>query len=325
VGISDISTFALVLGFRSPKRGPPPASPNTLPTAALIIRREYKWGPKYCGGCDAEYVDTGCTCFKGIGSYWKKSYGRGVGKASLDTYAKKTEFLTPYPLSFTFPTAPRHASATGAAPTPATAQSSVSSSDPIVNPNTKFAGFKWRYSTGSTNVDPVLFDEYGLEGHGTTSDLTDLKKATRIDDYSSQETANMLSFSVLWTGHIRPTVTGDFTFKTNSDGSSYVWVGPTAESGFTQENAVVQNGGMRRSVQEVTGTMRLSAGALYPIRIIYSFKNQGEQPSFSFAFMVPNSLTNKLATNVQFTPPIVKNAAVETFNPFGDLEPCPSG
>jgi hypothetical protein len=281
----------------------------------LTLSREYKWGWKNCGGCNAGYTDTGCTCFRGVSSYWKKSYGRGVGKPALDTYAKGTKFLTPYPMSLTFPTAPRPASATGAAPAVTTVQPDIPASDAPADPAAKTGGLKWQTYAGYSGDDPAWFDSKTPDAIGTTSDLMDLITATRLDDFTSQKTASSTSFSVLWTGYFRPTVTGDFTFKTNSDGGSYVWVGPTAASGYTKENAVVKNGGLKSGMQEVNGTMRLSAGAIYPIRIVYS-ESDGPQTGFSFAFMSPGAaINNKPQTNIKFTPPLFKGSSVlSSFN-----------
>ena len=55
---------------------------------------------------------------------------------------------------------------------------------------------------------------------------------------------------------------------TISDDASYVWVGDVAKSGYTTGNALVNNGGLHGSVTQ-TGTISLTAGVYYPIRIQY--------------------------------------------------------
>jgi hypothetical protein len=73
-------------------------------------------------------------------------------------------------------------------------------------------------------------------------------------------------------GFFLPFATGVYTFYTTSDDASYLWVGNTAVSGYTRNNAIVNNGGVHPQT-ESSGTITLSAGIYYPIRVIYGNQN----------------------------------------------------
>ena len=78
--------------------------------------------------------------------------------------------------------------------------------------------------------------------------------------------SSMDSYSVQWLGYFKPDVTGTWTFFTNSDDCSYLWIGVNALSGYTTTNATINNSGIHGPI-EVSGTATLTAGVYYPIRI----------------------------------------------------------
>ncbi|KAG2433331.1 hypothetical protein HXX76_008396 [Chlamydomonas incerta] len=41
-----------------------------------------------CSSCNAGYTDTGCTCYRGPSTIWKKTYDRGVGYPKFRTFVK---------------------------------------------------------------------------------------------------------------------------------------------------------------------------------------------------------------------------------------------
>jgi hypothetical protein len=82
-------------------------------------------------------------------------------------------------------------------------------------------------------------------------------------------------FSIQWLGWFLPTTTETYTFFTTSDDVSYLWIGPTALSGFTTANATVNNGGVH-GAQERSGTVALIAGTYNPIRIQYGENTGGD-------------------------------------------------
>lgn len=97
------------------------------------------------------------------------------------------------------------------------------------------------------------------------------KTATVTDNFSNQ-----------WIGYFKPATTETYTFYTNSDDASFVWVGDTAVTGFTTTNATVKNGGTH-AVAEKSGTVALIADTYYPIRIQYGESGGGEELTFSIS------------------------------------------
>jgi GLEYA domain len=80
---------------------------------------------------------------------------------------------------------------------------------------------------------------------------------------------DMEMFTVEWTGYFYTgSYDGVFTFYVNSDDGSYLWIGSNAESGYTNSNCVVCNGGTHR-ILRASGTITLSSYSSYAIRILY--------------------------------------------------------
>ncbi len=90
------------------------------------------------------------------------------------------------------------------------------------------------------------------------------------------------NYSVQWTGFFLPPATGSYTFYTSSDDGSFVWIGPSAVSGFTTANAIVNNGGLH-GMQERSGTSTLTSNVYYPIRIQFGEQGGGDDLNFSIA------------------------------------------
>lgn len=99
------------------------------------------------------------------------------------------------------------------------------------------------------------------------------------------------NFSCQWLGYFKPTTTETYTFFTNSDDASYVWVGGTAISGFTTGNAVVNNGGLH-GMQEASGSIALTAGTYYPIRIQFGELSGGDVMTFNYSTPTITKTTN---------------------------------
>ena len=98
-------------------------------------------------------------------------------------------------------------------------------------------------------------------------------------------------FSCQWLGYFRPTTTQTYTFYTNSDDASYVWVGANAISGFTTANATVNNGGAHGPI-EASGSIALTAGVYYPIRIQFGEAGGGDVMTFNFSTSTITKTTN---------------------------------
>jgi hypothetical protein len=129
-------------------------------------------------------------------------------------------------------------------------------------------------------------------GNPATSVQTTVISEPATDDGSN--------FSVQWLGYFKPTTTETYTFFTNSDDASYVWVGANALSGFTTGNAVVNNGGLHGD-QERSGTSALTAGIFYPIRI--QFGESGGGDVFGFNYSTPTITKTTNVTGLVFYNP----------------------
>jgi hypothetical protein len=99
------------------------------------------------------------------------------------------------------------------------------------------------------------------------------------------------NFSCQWLGYFKPTTTQTYTFFTASDDASYVWIGATAVSGFTTSNAVVNNGGLH-GITEQSGTIALTAGVYYPIRIQFGELSGGDAMTFNYSTPTISKTTN---------------------------------
>ncbi|MFZ9697666.1 MAG: Ig-like domain-containing protein, partial [Ilumatobacteraceae bacterium] len=100
---------------------------------------------------------------------------------------------------------------------------------------------------------------------GQTNQITDFTNFTSSADGYSWE----------WTGSFKASTTGTYTFCTNSDDASYLWLGAVAKTGFTTGNALVNNGGLH-GMREICATTTLSSGASYPIRIQFGENGGGD-------------------------------------------------
>lgn len=101
-------------------------------------------------------------------------------------------------------------------------------------------------------------------------------------------------------GYFKATTTETYTFYTTSDDASYVWIGNDALSGFTVENATVNNGGQHGSIEK-SGTVNLVAGNYYPIRIQYGDGAAAEVLTVSFSTPTIGKTTN-VTSNIFYNP-----------------------
>ena len=113
-------------------------------------------------------------------------------------------------------------------------------------------------------------------------------QTTAISEAASNDGSN---FSCEWLGYFLPNTTETYTFFTASDDASYVWVGSNAISGFTTENAIVNNGGLHGN-QERSGTISLTSGVYYPIRIQFGERGGGDVLTFNYSTSTISKTTN---------------------------------
>ena len=95
------------------------------------------------------------------------------------------------------------------------------------------------------------------------------------------------TYSVEWQGYFKASATGTHTFYTNSDDSSWLWLGSQGDTvssligARSTSNAVVNNSGLH-GTREVSGTIDLVAGKLYPILVYFGENTGGDQITVSF-------------------------------------------
>ena len=121
-----------------------------------------------------------------------------------------------------------------------------------------FASNIWRTDyEGYFNDTPSFFATAALKAAPNDYNGTDTTIA---------EPSLLNNTSIEYKGYFLATYTGTHTFYLASDDGSWLWIGPTALTGFTTANALVKNGGLH-AVVEVNATISLVAGTYYPIRI----------------------------------------------------------
>lgn len=140
---------------------------------------------------------------------------------------------------------------------------------PEGNASFRSEGFYGKRYVGYFQDDVNFFNTAPL--HGDTS-LT-----TSIDNFSS----NSEYYSWMWIGIFKAPTSGTYNFYTNSDDASYLWLGNDAITGYTTGNALVNNGGYHGG-SEVSGSISLIGGKIYPIRIMFGQGWGGDFITVSF-------------------------------------------
>jgi GLEYA domain len=103
--------------------------------------------------------------------------------------------------------------------------------------------------------------------------------------------------SILYIGYLKAPSTETYTFYTSSDDASYLWLGPTAVSGFSTTNALVKNGGLH-AVREASGTINLIQNIYYPMRIL--FGNNTGPGTLIVSYSTPTITKTSNWTNLLF-------------------------
>jgi hypothetical protein len=122
-------------------------------------------------------------------------------------------------------------------------------------------------------------------------------QTTAISEAATDDGSN---FMVQWLGYFKPTTTQTYTLYISSDDGSYLWIGANALSGFTTANANINNGGAHGNVEQ-SGTVALTAGTYYPIRI--QFGEIGGGDVFSFNYSTPTITKTTNVTGLVFYNP----------------------
>jgi hypothetical protein len=132
-------------------------------------------------------------------------------------------------------------------------------------------GRPWLNIAGITFASNIWRTDYEGYFNDTPSFFATAALKAAPNDYNGTDTtiaeSSLLNnTSIQYQGYFLATYTGTHTFYLASDDGSWLWIGPTALTGFTTANALVKNGGLH-AVTEVNATISLVAGTYYPIRI----------------------------------------------------------
>jgi len=146
-------------------------------------------------------------------------------------------------------------------------------------------GRPWVNYAGIAFAPNIWRTDYELYFADTPSFFATAALKAAPNDYNGTDTTIseptlLNNTSIEYKGYFLATYTGTHTFYLNSDDGSWLWIGPTALTGFTTANALVQNGGLH-ALSEVSATTSLVAGTYYPIRI--QFGNGPTGPGQLFA------------------------------------------
>ena len=139
---------------------------------------------------------------------------------------------------------------------------------------------------GYFDDDVSFFATAGTGQAGTNPAIS--VQTTAISEASSNDGEY---FSCQWLGYFKPLTTETYTFYTSSDDASYVWVGNVAKIGFTTDNAIVNNGGAHGDT-EASGSIALTEGVYYPIRIQFGEAGGGDVLTFNYSTPTITKTTN---------------------------------
>ena len=135
-------------------------------------------------------------------------------------------------------------------------------------------------SAGNADANyPEVLDSYTIYAPGYQCKPFDVVKANP----ELEQTKVML-------GYFKPTETGTHTFSSTSDDMSYLWIGDEAIAGYAPSNALIDNGGPH-GTNYAAGTIALTAGEYYPIRVIYG-NVAGGPGSLQVAWFGPSTTTS---------------------------------
>ena len=113
-----------------------------------------------------------------------------------------------------------------------------------------------------TGVSKVTYTGYHEDNVAFTNTAT-ATASTTANNFTIASIAE--TTTVLYTGYLLATYTGTWTFVISSDDGSYLWIGNTAVSGYTTSNELAS----ASYAGPGTGTISLTAGEYYPIRLLY--------------------------------------------------------
>lgn len=167
----------------------------------------------------------------------------------------------------------------------------VGSGGSNTSPNLNFKGFIEQiklYNTSRLNKtlitgSPGFYSiQYGGY-HGESIGYSILPIAS-TNTFSILDFAESAITTYEFTSYFTPKFTGNYIFYISSDDGAYMWIGATAESGFTIANAFINNGGLH-GMTELSNNINLNANIPVFIRILYGQGSGSGAFRFSWEFL----------------------------------------
>ena len=167
----------------------------------------------------------------------------------------------------------------------------------LINSKETFINSSYKPSNPKSGLVFVIYDEYMGDNNNFVKNLLPTTKSKdksftgtvisipNINDGTKKIVPNDNSwdkYSVIWEGYFKPDVTGIWTFYTNSDDGSYLWIGDNAKNNFLIENALINNGGAH-GMQEKSGKITLTKDIYYYFRVIFGEMGGGDNMILSFS------------------------------------------
>jgi len=146
----------------------------------------------------------------------------------------------------------------------------------------RYIGYFGDTDPDTKNDDVNWFNTATLQG--------EVNQLTEINNFTS----NAENYSWQWLGYFKANSTENYTFYTNSDDASYLWIGNNAIAGFTRGNANVNNGGLHGPDEVTSSPVSLVAGTYYPIRVQFGELSGGDLITVSFSTPTIAKRTNGL-------------------------------
>lgn len=157
--------------------------------------------------------------------------------------------------------------------------SALTSISPVLSVTTKtnfVAGLYFVMKSGYFNDNLSFFITASNWGgtaipYGFATNLTNINTGTN----GKVNVNGADNYSVWWRGYFKSSIAGTYTFYTNSDDSSILWLGANAISGYTISNALVNNSGLH-GMRTISGNITLEANKYYNILIMFGENGGGD-------------------------------------------------
>ena len=170
----------------------------------------------------------------------------------------------------------------------------------------KFFNGSWRstIATGNIGTLPLTTANDSSNVTGTTG-LPSANHRFGVNLWTSIAYGDGLgeNYGFIAIGYFTPPTTGTYTIFTSSDDGSGVWIGDLALEGATRTsaNATLNNGlGLGQGNTKRSGTIALTGGVRYPIRIVYEEGVGGDNLTFSWS---GPSITETTSLSTYFSTP----------------------